>query len=561
MFFLSKVCVIGIDGGTFEVIDYLVGKGRLPNFAEMSQSGSRATLYSTTPALTPAAWTTFYTGTNPGSHGAIEFFKKKPGEYALTPVNGGMVRGVPIWTQASRQGKRVCVYNVPMTYPAAEVNGILISGMDAPKLDDKAVYPSSFMEQLLEAIPDFDIEPTTNVPRLVNHSSDPINKYIGELRKYLDLQIRVIRYLMELEEWDLFVGVFRSPDAFQHAFWREAEKVMRGGEAATDEEILKAEAVFSCYEAIDDEIGAIRDKWKEHNLVMLSDHGFGSLHKEVCLNRVLAKGGLLAFRKKSLKQKVKERILGSALLIPPKARSMIKRCFHIKRQSVFMDLYIEDIDWSLTNVYALSQFGTLYINDKNGGPQGTISDERSWEDVIAETEKVLKDLVDPGDGLPVVTEFYRREELFSGPLSNEMPAAVIVMRNCSYRGVFGTCAELSAKPVIRTPYPDWGVLAPTGCHRREGMLLLHGKDVAADDQDPVNMVDVAPTVLQLMQLPVPFQYEGVAVDSVAGAGKVIPEIDLAPVENTSIPLHRAVSVYSEDDEEEIRKRLADLGYI
>ncbi|MHB9052997.1 MAG: alkaline phosphatase family protein [Thermoleophilia bacterium] len=558
---MSKVCIIGIDGGTFEVIDYLIALGRLPNFAEMGRSGSKATLYSTTPALTPAAWTTFYTGTNPGSHGAIEFFKKKPGAYALTPVNGGMVQGLPIWTQASRQGKRVCVYNVPMTYPAVEVNGILISGMDAPKLDDKAVYPGSFMEQLLEAIPDFDIEPTTNVPRLVNHSSDPVNKYIAELRKYLDLQVRVIRYLTGLEEWDLFVGVFRSPDAFQHAFWREVEKVMTEPAVASAEETLKAEAVFSCYEAIDREIGDIRDKWQDHNLVMMSDHGFGSLHKEVCLNRVLAQGGLLTFRKKSLKHKLKERILGSVLLIPPWARSIIKRSLHIKR-AVSMDLYIEDIDWSLTSVYALSQFGTLYMNGRSGNSNGTVAEGRDWDDVIAKTEKVLMNLVDPEDGLPVVNEFYRREELFSGPLSHEMPAAVIVMRNGSYRGVFGTCAELAARPVIRTPYPDWGILAPTGCHRREGMLLLHGKDVAAGDQDPANMVDVAPTVLQLMRLPIPSQYEGVVLDSVAGAGKVMPgSVEVPPADDQPVAPDRLASVYSEDDEEEIRKRLADLGYI
>ncbi|MCL4473142.1 MAG: alkaline phosphatase family protein [Actinobacteria bacterium] len=559
---MSKVCIIGIDGGTYDVIDYLVKKGRLPNFSSMMQNGSRATLYSTTPALTPAAWTTFYTGTNPGSHGAIEFFKKKPGAYSLTPVNGGMVQGLPIWTQASRQGKRVCVYNVPMTYPAAEVNGILISGMDAPKFDDKAVYPDSFMEPLLEAIPDFDIEPTTNVPRLVNRSADPVNRYIAELRKYLDLQIRTIRYLTGLEEWDLFVGVFRSPDAFSHAFWREVEKVMHEPAAVSAEEVLKAEAVFSCYEAIDSEIGDISDTWKDHNLVMMSDHGFGSLHKEVCLNRVLAKAGLLAFRKKTLKHRIKERVLGSALLVPPRARSLIKRFLRINRQAVFMDLYIEDIDWELTSVYALSQFGTLYMNDRNGNPNGTVAEGRAWEEVIAETEKVMMSLVDPEDGLPVVNEFHRCEELFSGGLSHEMPAAVVVMRNGSYRGVFGTCAELSAKPVIRTPYPDWGILAPTGCHRREGMLLLHGKDVTGEDQEPANMVDVAPTVLRLMHLPVPSQYEGEALGSVIGAGEPAPDSrEAEPGQDEAASLQRAAYSYSDDDEEEIRKRLADLGYI
>ena len=84
---MSKVCVIGLDGGTFSVIDYLIRQKRLPNFARLMTEGSRATLLSTTPPLTPAAWTSFYTGSNPGKTGAVGFFKFRPGTYQLEPMN------------------------------------------------------------------------------------------------------------------------------------------------------------------------------------------------------------------------------------------------------------------------------------------------------------------------------------------------------------------------------------------------------------------------------------------------------------------------------------------
>ncbi len=57
---MSKVWVIGLDGGTFRVIDYLVGRGELPNFAEFLARGSRAKLNSTIPPLTPTAWSSFF---------------------------------------------------------------------------------------------------------------------------------------------------------------------------------------------------------------------------------------------------------------------------------------------------------------------------------------------------------------------------------------------------------------------------------------------------------------------------------------------------------------------
>src|SRR3990172_1193142 len=113
---MSKVCIIGLDGGTFAVIDYLVGQKRLPNFARLMGEGSRATLFSTTPPLTWPAWASFYTGTNPGKTGAADLFKFRPGTYQLEPMNAGNLQGTPIWSLASGHGKRVCVYNVPVTY-------------------------------------------------------------------------------------------------------------------------------------------------------------------------------------------------------------------------------------------------------------------------------------------------------------------------------------------------------------------------------------------------------------------------------------------------------------
>ena len=138
---MSKVCVIGLDGATFNVVDYLIGLRRLPNFSRLIDEGSRATLMSTRPPLTPAAWASFYTGTNPGKHGVVDFFRCSPGTYGLAPVSAQSVSGYPVWSIASDHGKRVCVYNVPLTYPAMPVNGIMISGMDAPGLEGRAFAP------------------------------------------------------------------------------------------------------------------------------------------------------------------------------------------------------------------------------------------------------------------------------------------------------------------------------------------------------------------------------------------------------------------------------------
>ncbi len=193
---MAKVCIIGIDGGSFTVIDHLVNQGRLPNLADVIADGSRATLMSTIPPLTPAAWASFYTGTNAGKHGVVDFFTRIPDTYKLSPVNAGKVKGETLWSIASSAGKRVCVYNVPMTYPAAPVNGIMISGMDSPRLDEKAVYPAGFMEELLQNIPGFTIEPRVDVKYLVKNSPDPVGEYEKKLKQYMETELATIGYLM-----------------------------------------------------------------------------------------------------------------------------------------------------------------------------------------------------------------------------------------------------------------------------------------------------------------------------------------------------------------------------
>ncbi len=68
-----RVLIIGLDGVTWNVLTPLVNEGRLPNIKRAIENGAWGALQSTTPPITPAAWTTFLTGVQPGKHGIIDF--------------------------------------------------------------------------------------------------------------------------------------------------------------------------------------------------------------------------------------------------------------------------------------------------------------------------------------------------------------------------------------------------------------------------------------------------------------------------------------------------------
>ncbi|MBK7997029.1 MAG: alkaline phosphatase family protein [Blastocatellia bacterium] len=67
----KKILIIGLDGTTFNFIDPLIAKGRLPVLAKLMKEGIRSPLETIFPPITSAAWTSFITGKNPGKHGSL----------------------------------------------------------------------------------------------------------------------------------------------------------------------------------------------------------------------------------------------------------------------------------------------------------------------------------------------------------------------------------------------------------------------------------------------------------------------------------------------------------
>lgn len=562
---MSKVCVIGLDGGTFTVIDYLVGQKRLPNFAQLMAAGSRGTLLSTTPPLTPPAWSSFFTGCNPGKTGAIGFFKFRPGTYQLEPMNAGNLQGTPIWSLASGRGKRVCVYNVPVTYPAVPVNGILISGMDAPSFDDQAIYPLEHKRSFLSAVPNYKVSTEIDVKYLANHSQNPAADYIEMLKSHLEMEIKAINHLMGLEDWDLFVGVIRSPDNFQHIFWKDAEMVIKGEPVSTDES-MRAEAVFNCYEAIDRELGKTWSSWcTDRNLIFMSDHGFGRLRSDICLNRVLADAGLLEFLPRSGRKRSREyvkKILQDHLTFEnrQKIKHLLGKDDTDKRWHSFVDSLVADIDWSRTRLSSIAQYGCLFVNLKGRDPMGIVASEAERQAVLSEAEAALSQLRDPEDGVPIVSSFYRKEELYNGPMMPAMPDIVINMRNWSYRGISSTAIELAEESIFRSYSSEQNQLAHTGTHRLEGILVMSGPDIATADLGTVRMVDIAPTIMLLLALPASQDWDGQVLESALGMDAVGPVREEKEAYRAGGKVEDN-HVYSREDEEEIRKRLENLGYL
>ena len=93
-----------------------------------------------------------------------------------------------------------------------------------------------------------------------------------------------------------------------------------------------------------------------------------------------------------------------------------------------------------------------------------------------------------------------------------------------------------------------------GRHRRYGILLALGPGVTAGEIDGANIVDLAPTALHAMGLPVPDDMDGRVLTDLFSDGRQVQTADAAGSETSEV-------VYTPEEEAAIQASLENLGYM
>ena len=282
---VERVLIVGLDGATLDLVQPWVRQGHLPVLADLMQRGSYGPLRSVYPVLSSAAWSSFMTGLNPGKHGIYDFVIRDPKTYQLRPVSRSQMHGRSLWRMLSDHGLKVCVLNVPMTYPPEPVNGRLVSGLGTPDFQI-FTYPEQLGEELLRS--------GYRVNRRVFGQEE------GEQEAFLDDTYDISEHLtssalrlMGEQPWDLFAIVYRDTDEVAHHFW----SYMDVSHPEHDPELAESygEALLECYQRLDRALGdLLQAAGPNCTVFVVSDHGTGPLYKDVFLNEWLHQQGFLA---------------------------------------------------------------------------------------------------------------------------------------------------------------------------------------------------------------------------------------------------------------------------
>jgi len=151
----SKVVILGLDGLSPVLVEKYWANGDLPNLKKLAEEGSFTHLSTTTPGVSPVAWSSFQTGVNPGKHGIFDFLAPDRSRYLAvlssvktktfkrkslfgrekTQVSSTLLRmSKPFWSLLGKYGIRSTILRVPITYPPEPLDGRLLSGMCVPDL-------------------------------------------------------------------------------------------------------------------------------------------------------------------------------------------------------------------------------------------------------------------------------------------------------------------------------------------------------------------------------------------------------------------------------------------
>ncbi|MFQ5576887.1 MAG: alkaline phosphatase family protein [Anaerolineae bacterium] len=540
-----KLAIIGFDGATFDLILPWVQQGHLPNFKRLLEEGAHGPLASTIHPLSPQAWSTFSTGKNAGKHGIFDFVAKKPGSYQFALTQGGLRQAESVWQILSRAGRRVVVLNVPFTYPPNPVNGVMISGFDAPRADDSFCHPPHIYRQVKQAIGQYFL-----------HDMYPVGRrkadYEQVLRAEVQNRVAATRYFAQQTAWDFFMVVVNATDLVQHLFWADMQTPAGP----------YRDVILHVYQEVDAALGEFQSILG-HDVTMLvvSDHGAGAIEKSVNLNEWLRRQGWLAFRqdttstgRKAASKTINAGRVAMKRYLPRPLKNWLKQRIPGLRNRVESWLQHSNIDWDTTRAFSGGNFGNIYLNLRGREPQGIVSPGPEQETLLAEISAALLALQDPDTGEPVVARVHRREALYSDPHLNLAPDLIIEWRDYAYfvsPSFSGGGGQVFGPP----PREDATEFDHSGTHRVNGIFLATGPNIKPGPLNGLRIADVAPTVLHACGLPVPRDMDGQVAQALFKTPRPVAFAD------PTGPQTPTGTVFSEADEADMAARLRSLGYL
>lgn len=566
----GKVYVIGLDGGTFDLLRPWIEAGTLPALNALMRDGVSGELTSVVPPVTGPAWTSFITGKNPGKHGVYEFKLMDRSTYQYHVIDPQSRRGPSIWDIVGQHGGRSVVLNLPITYPPEKINGVMVSGFMTPSGRRDYVHPLEMLDELENAFGPYALYPPLPVFALTGAEAD-VEQFLKGLIEQLDYHFQVAAYLAEKIDPQFLLLHVHGADLIGHWLWHLVDEANPRYDRALAEKY--SGTVLAYFRRFDEHVGQlIKRAGPEANLFIISDHGSGSVHTAIDLNNWLLEQGYLKL-KETAATKLKyqmwkmgfsiEALLNRKWLLA-RVGKMAKKMLQASNGSPLdpmrkgagrvarLRLTYHDVDWSRTKAFCYANiFGQMIINVKGLWSQGCVAPGQEYYAVRDEIARKLADMRDPMSGQSIRGQVFLKEDVYKGAYMDDAPDITFVPLQQGY--LAGGYRFISNRVCFPVPLMS-------GFHRMNGMLLGAGPALRVGASvSGARLIDLCPTMLYLMGLPIPDDVDGEVLSEIVAESFLKQNaVRFADSAKTGAA---AKTHLTAEEEADIISRLQGLGYL
>lgn len=498
----KKVLVIALDAAEPDLIEKWMNEGYLKNLASLRSRGAFGKLSSTADWLAGSVWPTFYTGAMPNKHGFYHYLQWKSDKMDYERPNPDWFSVVPFWRQLGSNFKVIAV-DIPLTFPPTNFNGIEISGWAS----HDRIYPaSSFPKEKINWV-------------IKNFGNPPISEEVGglqeidyllNLRKELinanQKEAKLFTTLINNEEWNLSLLCFSSTHRGGHKFW---DVTNIAGNYSEEQKVLIKNSLKDIYISADKALGEILSNINDSTTILIfSLHGMGTntTLAEKLLPQMLAK--ILNVQKSNNNVSFIKKIRN---VIPTEWRSNLKKRLPIWLQDKMTAYWrMGGTDWSATKAFGLlaDLQGYIRFNLKGREKEGVIEQGDEYNQLCNKIINGLKTFKDEDTQESVVESIERTDSLYNkGKGFNNLPDLLVKWK---FKPVANYKKIHSPRyGEIEMPMPGFNFDGRSGNHRPEGFLLAKGTNIRKNSSfEKKHIVDLAPTILHLLGVPIPENYDG-----------------------------------------------------
>lgn len=492
---MKKVIVLGLDGGTFEILDPWIKEGKLPNFRKLKRKGSYGILRTLLPPITATAWPSFFTGTNPGKHGLFSFTNITK-DYKLRICSGNGIKSEPVWNIIGEKGLKTALINLPMTYPPSKINGEVICGLMTPSEFSNFTYPKDLKKELDEILSKkYLVHP-------LPYRGDNEEKFLKSLNETLEMRFKLLDHYMK-KNFDLIISVIGGTDKISHALLKYIDKKHP---LYTEKESKKWRGkILNYFQKIDYNLGKLMKNLGEYSLLIMSDHGSERSMKRFSVSEWLKENNLLYLKEDkkksfSLDDKKATKI---AKFLDNHNLGFVRRIIKtfLPWRSMFSKgkkIDINMIDWKRTKAFVIPGNRGIFINSKERFVNGIVSknEANKLKDIIVEKLSKLRD--DEGNKMDIIVK--KTEDIYSGKYLKEAPEIVYFISK-----------TISASKEAKLWSPV-GEISSSG-HSMEGIFFALGNSISKNNKlNNASILDISPTILKLMGFKKPKHMDGEPLD-------------------------------------------------